>query len=388
MESTDDTVTISQPVLDFKQGSDFMDIDIAIERTQNPKPRPSEDNLGFGRSFSDHMFVLDYSEVMGWHSPRIVPYQPLHLDPGASVLHYGQALFEGMKAFRGDDGKIRLFRPEMNWKRMKMGCERLCMQMPDLNIFMEGLMRFVRTEASWVPKKPGTALYLRPTLIGNEAFLGVRPSESYIYYLIASPVGGYYGEGIETVKIWVEKSFSRCAPGGIGAVKAGGNYAASLYAATQAKKRGYAQVLWLDAATKSFVEEVGTMNVFFRIGDTVVTPPLSGTILGGVMRDSAIQLLESAGVKVEVRPVSLKEIVEAHDHGELKEVFGTGTAASISPVGELGFEDRTIKINNGQPGEVAQMLFKTITDIQYGRTADNMGWTIEVTGVESSQRAN
>lgn len=364
-----------------------MDIEIAIERTQSPRKRPAPGTYGFGKHFTDHMFVLDYSEVTGWHSPRVVPYQSLRLDPGAAVLHYGQALFEGMKAFRGDDGVIRLFRPEMNWKRLKAGTERLCMKAPPLEVFMEGLTRFVQVETDWVPREPGCALYLRPTLIGSEAFLGVRPSEQYIFYVIGSPVGGYYGEGIDTVKIWVETTFARCAPGGIGAVKAGGNYAASLLAATEARKRGYAQVLWLDAARHENVEEVGTMNVFFVIGDEVVTPPLSGTILPGVMRDSAIQMLSNMGMKVNERSISLDEIKKAHAAGHLKEVFGTGTAASVSPVGTLGFTEGDLVIGNGKPGPVAQDLYKRITDIQYGRVADDMGWTVDVPVLKSHRTA-
>jgi branched-chain amino acid aminotransferase len=353
-------------------------IEIATETTQAPKPRPAEDTFGFGRFFSDHMFVMEYSEVLGWHAPRVVPYQNLRLDPGAAVLHYGQALFEGMKAFRGVDGKIRLFRPEMNWRRMKEGAARLCMKTPDLDIFIESLLGLVRADLDWVPSKAGTALYLRPTLIGSEAFLGVRPSEAFIYYVIASPVGSYYGEGIEAVKIWVEPKYSRAAKGGIGAVKAGGNYASSLLAATEAKKRGYAQVLWLDAAEKRYIEEVGTMNVFFKIGDTVITPPLGGTILPGVMRDSVIQVLDTKGIKVEQRSITIDELIEAHKKGDLKEVFGSGTAASISPVGYLGLDGQDIAINGGKPGPVATELFKFINDLQYGRIPDEMGWTMEV----------
>jgi branched-chain amino acid aminotransferase len=266
----------------------------------------------------------------------------------------------------------------MNGKRLVAGGERLCMKVPSLADYTNALMSFVKHEESWVPTRPGTALYLRPTLIGSEAFLGVRPAENFIFFIIASPVGGYYGEGIDTVKIWVERNYSRCAPGGIGAVKAGGNYASSLLAALEAKKRGYAQVLWLDSSEKKFVEEVGTMNVFFRIGDRVITPALEGTILPGVMRDSALQLLKSMGAKVEEREVTLDEVIAAHKSGDLKEVFGTGTAASVSPVGVLGLDDQVLTIGDGKPGEVASMLFKRVTDIQYGRAADEFGWTVEV----------
>jgi branched-chain amino acid aminotransferase len=354
-----------------------MPIEIAVEKTRNPKTQPPADHLGFGRYFSDHMLLCEYANEK-WGTPRIVPYGPLPLDPGASVLHYGQALFEGMKAFRGEDGKIRIFRPEMNWKRMTDGAARLAMQSPPEDIFMASIKKFTEVEVDWVPKAKGTSLYLRPTLIGTEGFLGVRPSTQYLFYIIGSPVGGYYGEGIEAVKIWVEKKYSRSAPGGIGAVKAGGNYASSLLAATEAKKKGFSQVLWLDSSQHRFVEEVGTMNVFFVIGGKVITPALGGTILPGVMRDSAIQVLRSTGRTVEERPVALDEVLMAHERGLLTEVFGTGTAASVSPVGQLGFEERTITISDGRPGPIARELYATLTDIQYSRRADDKDWTIIV----------
>lgn len=356
-----------------------MNLEIAVERTQNPKERPREDSFGFGRFFTDHMFIVEHSPLLGWHAPRVVPYQSLRIDPSASVLHYGQSIFEGMKAFRGDDGKIRLFRPEDNWRRMHASAERLCMKMIDLDIFIESLGRLVRTDADWVPGRAGTSLYLRPTLIGSEAFLGVRPSENFIYYVIASPVGTYYGGStLEPVKIWVERRYSRAAPGGMGAAKAGGNYAASLLASHDAQKRGYAQVLWLDATEKRFIEEVGTMNVFFKFDDTVVTPPLSGTILPGITRASVIELLQAKDIKLEERPVSLEEVLEGQASGRLKEVFGTGTAASISPVGTLGMDDRTITIGDGTTGPLAHELYRTLNGIQYGRESDPFGWTMEV----------
>jgi branched-chain amino acid aminotransferase len=356
--------------------------EIKVERTKNPKARPSEDSYGFGRYFSDHMFMTEYAKGV-WSDARIQPYQSLALDPGASVLHYGQALFEGMKAFRGVDNKIRLFRAEKNWARMCDGAERLCMQMPSKEMFLDGIKKLVTIDADWVPTKPGTALYLRPTLIGTEGFLGVRPSEGYLFYVIASPVGGYYGEGIETVKIWVEREYSRAARGGIGAVKAGGNYASSLLAAFEAKKRGYAQVLWLDASEKKYVEEVGTMNVFFHIGDSIITPPLGGTILPGVMRDSIIELLQAQkkNLKVEERRILIEEVLQAQKAGQLHEIFGSGTAASVSPVGALGIaqneggEDTVIEINQGKVGPLANELFEYMTGVQYGRRKDDFGWT-------------
>lgn len=322
--------------------------------------------------------MMDYTLDESWHSPRIEPYRALELDPGSSVLHYGQAIFEGMKAFMGVDGKVRLFRPERNWQRMVASAERLCMQMPDLEVFLEGTKALVQADQRWIPNRPGTSLYIRPTLIGTEAFLGVRPSEQFIFYVILSPVGAYYGENISTVKIWVEHEYSRAAPGGIGATKAGGNYASSLAAALRAKKMGYAQVLWLDSSQKKFVEEVGTMNVFFLLGDTLVTPSLSGTILPGVTRDSVIDLMRHWGRKVEERPIELDEVIKAHASGELKEVFGTGTAASISPVGVLGMTDQTLTINGGEVGPLAQKLSDSLNGIQYGRIPDELGWTVEV----------
>lgn len=352
---------------------------VSIERCQSQKTIPPAKEFGFGRHFSDHMALLDYSlkdGARGWHSPRIVPYGKLSLDPGAAVLHYGQELFEGLKAYRGDDGVVRLFRPEMNWKRMAAGADRICMQVPPMDLFINLLCEFSKVESRWIPKEPNCAFYLRPTLIGTEPFLGVRPSSDFLFYVIGSPVGSYYGEGADTVKIKVETDFVRAAPGGIGAAKTGGNYAASLKAALEAKAEGYAQVLWLDAVRRSFIEEVGTMNVFFKIGGKVITPPLDGTILPGVTRDSVLQILDSEGFKVEQRPISLDEIIDGAAAGKLEEVFGTGTAASISPVDSLGIRGEKIVIGNGRVGPLSARLLKRLTDIQYGRSEDVWGWTL------------
>lgn len=358
-------------------------LDILIEHTSQLKSKPPLDQLGFGKFFTDHMFMADYAEGTGWHHPRVAPYQNLLLDPGASILHYGQGLFEGLKAFQGHDGKIRLFRPKMNWQRLVHGTERLCMQAPPWDLFIQGLCAYVQTDADWTPSAPGTSLYLRPTLIGTEAFLGVRPSQQYLFYIIGSPVGAYYAQNTQQenhgIKIWVETENSRCAPGGIGAIKAGGNYASSLLAATKSRNEGYAQVLWLDACQKRFIEEVGTMNVFFQIDNQVITPPLSGTILPGVMRDSVIQLIRKLNLPLIERKISLDEVLEADRAGALQEVFGTGTAASISPVGTLGFHEKVITIHQGRPGPLAQRLLKTITDIQYGLVPDEMNWMMDVT---------
>lgn len=358
-------------------------MNIPVELTKQPKTLPPAKEFGFGRFFSDHMAIAEYSvdgagPARSWKNPKIIPYGPIPLDPGAAVLHYGQELFEGLKAYRGDDGKVRLFRPEMNWKRMQAGAARICMQAPPLELFIEMLKSFCRVESRWIPQEPKCAFYLRPTLIGTEPFLGVRPSNDYLFYVIGSPVGSYYGEGSDTVKIKVETEFVRAAPGGIGEAKTGGNYAASLRAALEAKQEGFAQVLWLDATHKKYIEEVGTMNVFFKMNGKLVTPPLDGTILPGVTRDSVLRLLEEMGTPAEERRISLDEIMAASHAGILEEVFGTGTAASISPVDSLGINGERVRIGEGKTGPVAAELLKRLTDIQHGRSEDTFGWTLAI----------
>ncbi|MES3036363.1 MAG: branched-chain amino acid aminotransferase [Bdellovibrionota bacterium] len=349
---------------------------------KNVKAQPASSALGFGKFFTDHMFVARYSRERGWYGTEVVPYAPLAMDPGASVLHYGQALFEGLKAFRQSDGSISVFRPEFNWKRMTFGAGRLCMEAPPLDLWMEGLDALLKVEQAWVPKEKGTALYIRPTLIGTESFLGVRPSNEYLFFIILSPVGAYYSEGTKPVKIWVEKGFVRAAPGGLGETKAAANYAGSLKAAQNAKEKGYAQVLWLDV-TKTHIEEVGTMNVFFDFGDEVVTPALDGTILEGGTRQVVIELLREQGRKVSERKLSLSEILGAHKEGRLKEAFGTGTAAVISPIGELSSEDFKIVFKPAEGtewGPTATQLYKRITDIHYGIAPDTHGWLTPIKG--------
>jgi branched-chain amino acid aminotransferase len=348
---------------------------ILRELAERSKPRPDEKSLGFGRFFTDHMLVARYDEGKGWHEARIVPYGPLQLDPAAAVLHYGQELFEGMKAYRGKDGAIRLFRPEENCRRMAEGAARLCIPPLPPEQMLEMIVELLEVEKDWVPHSEGTALYIRPTLIATEPFLGVRPSRSYLFFVILSPVGAYYAEGFDPVKIWVEPKFSRAARGGLGAVKAGANYAASLLASEQAKAKGYAQVLWLDASEHRWLEEVGTMNLFLRIGDEVVTPPLGGSILPGITRDSVIRLLQHWKIPVAERPIAIDEVREAHARGTLTEVFGTGTAAVISPVKELCYKDEALQVGNGEMGELSRRLYDTITGIQYGEIPDPFGWT-------------
>jgi branched-chain amino acid aminotransferase len=351
---------------------------IAIHKSTNKKPRPEESKLAFGRVFTDHMFVADFDRERGWHDPRITPYAPFELDPAATVLHYGQALFEGLKARRGDDARIRLFRPDRHARRMQDGAARLCMPPVDVDMFLAGVQALVRIDHEWVPSAKDASLYLRPTLIATEPFLGVRPADRYVFFIIASPVGAYYAEGFGPVKIWVENECVRAARGGLGAIKAGANYAASLYASEQAKKRGYTQVLWLDAKEHRFFEEVGTMNLFVAFEDEVVTPPLEGSILDGVTRSSVLALLREWGHRVSERPIAIDEVFAAGAKGSLREVFGCGTGAVISPVGELGAERGTLTVNEGRPGPLAKKLYEKLTDIQYARVPDTRSWLVDV----------
>lgn len=349
---------------------------IPITKTTSPLEKPTG-NLSFGKYFSDHMFLAKYHTDKGWYEAQILPRTALTLDPAASVLHYGQALFEGMKAFKQVDGKVVLFRPEYNWQRMAEGANRLCMQAPPQEIFMEGVKNLVKVDADWIPDNENSSLYIRPTLIGTEAFLGVRPSQEYIFFIILSPVGAYYSEGQTNIKIWVEDEYLRAAPGGLGNTKAAANYAGSLKAAVEAKSKGYSQVLWLDV-TKRYIEEVGTMNVFFVFEDEIVTPQLDGTILSGGVRNSVIQLLKDKNKKVVERKIEVSEVIETFNGGQLKEIFGTGTAAIISAVGELKSRHWEIKLKNNGMGPVASEIYTTLTDIQYGKAHDPHSWIVHL----------
>jgi branched-chain amino acid aminotransferase len=348
---------------------------IPVTRTTSPRPRTPESELGFGKVFTDHMLTVEWTAKDGWHDAKVVPYGPLAMDPAASVLHYGQAMFEGMKAFRGADGKIRLFRLMRHCQRMAAGAPRLCLPALPPEDMAAAIQAIVRTDADWVPGAPESSLYIRPTLIATEAFLGVRPAERVLFYVILSPVGAYYGGGALTpVKIFIERQLTRAAPGGLGAVKAAANYAASLQAAVRAKQDGYAQVLWLDGVKHETIEEVGTMNLFVVIGDELVTPPLSDSILSGVTRDCVLTLGREWGLKVSERPIAVAEVVAAHKAGTLKEVFGSGTAAVISPVGELATEADRMVINDGKVGALSLRLYEEITAIQRGTRPDTHGW--------------
>lgn len=352
------------------------EITFKIKKTlsTNRRTKPNKDALGFGKHFTDHMLICHYKNSQ-WQTPEILPYQNLSLDPASSVLHYGQALFEGMKAFYQKNNSIVLFRPEYNWKRFNLGAERLCMPSLSQNLFIDGIKELLRIDSEWVPKEPNSSLYIRPTMIGTEPFLGVRPSNEYIFFTLLSPVGSYYGgEAQQGVKIWVEEEFVRAAPGGLGATKAAANYANSLYATQLAKQKGFAQVLWLDSQHE-FIEEVGTMNVFFVIQNKVITPELRGTILAGGVRDSVIQLLKEWKIPVEERPISFKELLAASENHTLSEVFGTGTAAVITAVDELHRKTGApLLLPQKGMGHTAQKLYDTLTGIQRGTLPDPHHW--------------
>ena len=357
-----------------------MSYDFKIERTATPKAKPvDESKLGFGKIFTDHMFLMNYDEGKGWHDGRVVPYGPISLDPSAMVFHYAQELFEGLKAYRTADGNIQLFRPQKNIERMNNTCDRLCVPRLDPDMVLEAIKTVVDVDSDWVPHSDGTSLYIRPFIIATDEFLGVHPSHSYLFAIILSPVGSYYPNGMDPVKIAIEREYVRCVKGGTGMAKAGGNYAASLIGQEKADKMGYAQVLWLDGVERKYIDEVGAMNVFFVIDGVVITPELTdGNILPGVTRASSIEVLKAHGYKVEERKISRDEVKEAHKNGTLNESFGTGTAAVISPVGEYIDGDEHIVINNNEIGPVAQFLYDELTGIQWGKIEDKNGWIVKV----------
>lgn len=353
-------------------------MNISITKTTNPKAKPDQNNLGFGQYFTDHMFIMDYTEGKGWHDPRIVPYAPIELDPSAMVFHYGQAIFEGLKAYKTHKGEILLFRPEKNMERVNSSNDRLVIPKINIDDGVQAIKELVRIDADWIPDAPGTSLYIRPFIIATDPYLGVRPSDTYKFIIILSPVGAYYKEGINPVKIYVESNYVRAVKGGLGFAKTVANYASSLKAQVEAKHIGYTQVLWLDGIEKKYIEEVGTMNVFFKINGEVVTPSLEGSILPGITRMSTIELLKKLGIPVSERRISIQELYDAHAAGKLDEAFGTGTAAVISPIGELNWNDHSITINEGKIGPVAAKIYETITGIQSGEIEDTYGWTQKV----------
>ena len=367
---------LSRPILQ-QQKKEIIYMDgITFEKNPTPKQKPADQSkLGFGQYFTDHMFLMTHDEGQGWHDPRIVPYGPIALDPAAMCLHYGQEVFEGMKAYCGADGKVRLFRPEENMARLNSSNERLCIPLIDEAFAVHAIEELVKIEKNWIPTQDGASLYIRPFIFAVDPFLGVRPASQYIFAIILSPVGAYYASGLNPVKIFVEQECVRAVRGGTGYAKAGGNYAGSLKAQKQANAQGYAQVLWLDGIERRYIEEVGAMNVFFAIGDEIVTPELQGSILGGITRKSCIEILRAWGYTVNERPLAIDEVIQAAESGALREAFGTGTAAVVSPIGELSCGGETIAINNGEIGGISQKLYDELTGIQWGKAADPYGWT-------------
>ncbi len=350
-------------------------MDIKITKAAVLKEKPDSSSLGFGKIFTDHMFMMDWNDEKGWGNARIVPFENISLHPASTVLHYGSEIFEGLKAYRRKDGKVQLFRPIENIRRMNRSAERLCLPQIDEDDAMQILETFVSLEQDWTPSAEGTSLYLRPFMFGNDESLGVHAVHNATYVIIASPVGSYYKEGINPVKIMIEDQDVRAVRGGTGYAKCGGNYAASNRAGQRAEEKGYSQVLWLDGVERKYIEEVGAMNVMFKIGDEIVTPMLSGSILPGITRMSCIEVLKSKGYKVSERLLSVDELGEALKNGTLEEAWGCGTAAVVSPIGELCYKDVKYPINKGEIGEVTQLLYDTLTGIQWGKIEDTFGWT-------------
>jgi branched-chain amino acid aminotransferase len=354
-------------------------MEIAMTTREQLKSKPDDAGLGFGTIFTDYMFNMDYAPEKGWHSPRIEPYAAIEMDPATMFLHYGQGVFEGLKAYRTESGRIQLFRPQENLKRLNSSCRRLCIPAVDEAFVLDAMKELIATEKDWVPGAPETSLYIRPTIIAMDPFLGVRASHTYRFFIILSPVGAYYPEGFNPVKIQVTHEYVRAVRGGVGEAKTPGNYAASILAGEKAHKDGYSQVLWLDGVEQKYLEEVGSMNIFFVIDDEIVTPELNGSILPGITRDSVIRLAKHRGDDVSEKKISIDELMQAHAAGKLSEVFGSGTAAVISPVGEIKYGDRVITISGGEVGPVALKYYKAITDIQYGKAEDPLGWIVPVT---------
>ena len=351
-------------------------MNISITKTTCPKEKPDSSTLGFGKIFTDHMFMMDYNSEKGWYNARIIPFAPIPLHPASTVLHYGSEIFEGLKAYRRADGTVQLFRPVENIRRLNNSAERLCLpQIPEEDA-LEALTTFVQCEQDWTPSAPGTSLYLRPFLYGNDETLGVHAVHNATFVIIASPVGSYYKEGINPVKIMIEDQDVRAVRGGTGYAKCGGNYAASNRAGKRAEEQGYSQVLWLDGVERKYIEEVGAMNVMFKIAGEIVTPMLTGSILPGITRKSCIEVLKNEGYTVHERLLSIDELKEAMENGTLEEAWGCGTAAVVSPIGELFYQGVHYPVNNGQIGEVTQHLYDTLTGIQWGRIEDTFGWTM------------
>ena len=355
-------------------------MDIKITKATELKTKPTleeEASLGFGKRFTDHMFMMNYDNGE-WHDARIVPYQRLSLDPSCSVLHYAQEIFEGLKAYRADDGRILMFRAKDNAQRLNNSARRLCMPEIDIDFNYEAMRQLVQVERDWVPHSAGTSLYLRPTMIAVDEALGVHAAHSYLYYIICSPSGAYYKAGLAPIRIRVEDKYVRAVRGGTGSAKTGGNYACSILAGAEAEKEGYSQVLWLDGVEKKYVEEVGSMNIMFKIDGKIYTAACTGTVLPGVTRRSIIELLKDWGYEVIEGKLAIADVMKAAEEGKLEEVFGTGTAAVVSPVKELDWEGKVANISGGKIGPLTQKLYDTLTGIQWGKLPDTKGWTVKV----------
>jgi branched-chain amino acid aminotransferase len=354
-------------------------LDIKVMKTTTPKMKPKKDQtLGFGKIFTDHMFVMNYTEGKGWHDARIVPFENISLSPAAMVYHYGQEMFEGLKAYKTEEGRTLLFRPEMNAKRANNTNKRLCIPQIPVEDYVQAVKAVVKVDEDWIPTASGTSLYIRPFIIATEEYIGVKPSDTYLFIIILSPSGAYYSGGLNPVSIWIEDEYVRAVRGGIGETKTGGNYVASYAAQVKAEADGYSQVLWLDGIERRYIEEVGSMNIFFKIDGSIVTPMLNGSILPGVTRNSVIELCKSWGLTVEERKISIDEIYEAQHKGKLEEVWGTGTAAVISPVGKLRWKHEVMTIQDGGIGKISQKIYDTITGIQLGKIKDTNKWVTEV----------
>ena len=353
-------------------------LDIKITKTTCPKEKPESSTLGFGQKFTDHMFMMDWNVEKGWYNARIIPFENISIHPASTVLHYGSEIFEGLKAYRRADGKVQMFRPIENIRRMNASAERLCLPQIPEDDAMQALTTFVELEKDWTPSAEGTSLYLRPFMFGNDETLGVHAVKNATYVIIASPVGSYYKEGINPDKIMIEDEDVRAVRGGTGYAKCGGNYAASNRAGERAEKKGYSQVLWLDGVERKYIEEVGAMNVMFKIDGEIVTPMLSGSILPGITRKSCLEVLRSEGYKVSERLLSIDELEKAMEDGKLEEAWGCGTAAVVSPIGELCYKGTKYPVNNGEIGTVTQHLYDTLTGIQWGKIEDKFGWILNI----------
>ena len=348
-----------------------------IKITQTDQSRISSvdfDNLQFGRTFSDHMLEVVFKDG-AWQQPEIKPYGPISFEPSLHALHYGQAVFEGMKAYYSSDDTINLFRLDDHLERINNSARRMSMPELSKDLFFNGLEELIKLDYKWVPKTHGHALYIRPFMFASEEYIAAKSASEYSFYIISSPVAAYYSEGFKPVKLTTSQNYVRAVKGGTGEAKAAGNYGGSFLPAKKAQKIGFTQVLWLDAIEHKYIEEVGTMNIFFLIGDTLITPQLSGTVLPGITRRSVIAIAKSWGVNVEERRISIDELFEAQKSGELKEVFGAGTAAVISPVGLIDHKGEQITLDQNEIGPFAQKMFNTVTGVQYGKLEDTFGWT-------------